>query len=136
MNGPRDLPWQQCTNAEPHEGHSHVNGGPNGGCGLPEWCNGVTADEESGLRYLAETTALGPKPSLRDVGRAAGHPDPSPSTCLECGIDSAKVERLSAQLTQVRVLRNEMVGMEAAGASLVARSWVAAKIDAVLDGGR
>lgn len=38
----RRWPHQQCVRTEPHDGHTHVNEGPRGGCGLPEWCPGIT----------------------------------------------------------------------------------------------
>ncbi len=34
-------PHVQCLNCEPHEPHVHVNGAGHG-CGLPEWCPGVS----------------------------------------------------------------------------------------------
>ena len=56
---PFTLPHQQCATAEPHVGHRHVNGGPRGGCGLPEWCSGVAdpfteADVERAAKAIDE----------------------------------------------------------------------------------
>jgi hypothetical protein len=37
----RSLPNVQCVRDYPHAPHSHINEGPGGGCGLPEWCPGM-----------------------------------------------------------------------------------------------
>lgn len=59
-------------------------------------------------------------------------PRPRGWASLECDWDPTEAEDDGLR-ERVLALRTEMVGLQAAGAPLVARSWVVHKIDAVLD---
>jgi hypothetical protein len=49
------FPHVRCRRLEAHDPHTHINEGPNGGCGLPEWCDGqdLSTDSRAQIARLA-----------------------------------------------------------------------------------
>lgn len=79
----RCLTQVHCWRMEAHASHRHVNEGPRGGCGLPEWCDGTRVTSPA-VSSCMDCGHVGP-PDNGDCAMCGGPACPTPPAAGDQG---------------------------------------------------